>query len=83
MSIYRIVVIPDFTDMKVFTTESDSLSNTTFNGWVESYIRLMCEDSHDEEEMEEIFGEIWNSHQVKDGVHMVRTDSETIIMTQL
>jgi hypothetical protein len=53
MSRFQIVIIPSQDDMRVEFVESDSLSNTVFNKWVEDYVRGYCEDSHDDEEMDE------------------------------
>jgi hypothetical protein len=83
MSRFQIVIIPSQDDMRVEFVESDSLSNTVFNKWVEDYVRGYCEDSHDDEEMDEILSEIWNSQEVNNGVHMIRTEAETIVMTQI
>jgi uncharacterized membrane-anchored protein YjiN (DUF445 family) len=83
MSRFQVVIIPSQNDMRVEFVESDHMSNTVFTKWVETYIQGCYEDSHDEEEMGEILSEIWNSQEVNNGVHMIRTEAETIVMTQI
>jgi hypothetical protein len=69
--------------MTVQTVVSDQVSSLVFTKFVEGRVRAFGESFNDEEEIQEHLSEAWNNHEVVEGVHMTRSDSETIIMTQL
>ena len=81
--IFQLVIIPAQGEMETRVGSTSKMSSVIFTSLVERHVRSWAEDSHDEEEIEEILAEVWNSHEVKDGVHMVRTETETIIMVVL
>ena len=82
-SVFKIVVILAQDDMTVQTVVSSEDSALVFTKFVEGRMRAFGESFNDEEEIQEQLSEAWANHEVVDGVHMTRSESETIVMTQL
>ena len=80
MAVFEFVIIAAQDGMEVHTVTTDDTSANVFTKFVDDRTKAFCEDSHDDEEIDEILGEIWNSHEFVAGVHMVRTEAETIVM---